>query len=160
MQILREFFTYLFSLPSFMNGNHLHSCSKSLCSFLFQKMQETLILPCRLREKDNQLTKSCESIYIELCGTTKFQPKRKDGCCANCKLQKGHRHVCNVCGKCWRLPSDLVRHFRTHTGERPFECEVCGQSFVQPSAMYHHQRSLHGMNGPGGKGGKGSFKKA
>ena len=34
-------------------------------------------------------------------------------------------HECDVCEKVFRYPSDLTRHKRTHTKEKPYECDVC-----------------------------------
>lgn len=55
---------------------------------------------------------------------------------------KGMKHIkayyCKICGRACKWPSDLEKHLRIHTGDRPYQCGVCGKRFVQKSHINTH----------------------
>ena len=45
---------------------------------------------------------------------------------------------CKFCDKGFVKPSQLERHMRIHTGERPFKCNECAKTFNQKGTMLIH----------------------
>ncbi|XP_076136440.1 zinc finger protein 236 [Alosa pseudoharengus] len=52
---------------------------------------------------------------------------------------------CSYCPKSFKKPSDLVRHVRIHTGEKPYKCDVCGKSFTVKSTLDCHVKTHTGQ---------------
>ncbi|CAG7818097.1 unnamed protein product, partial [Allacma fusca] len=50
-------------------------------------------------------------------------------------------HLCPYCQKAFRKPSDLIRHIRVHTQEKPYQCELCDKSFAVKSTLKTHART-------------------
>ncbi|GMT01399.1 hypothetical protein PENTCL1PPCAC_23573 [Pristionchus entomophagus] len=51
---------------------------------------------------------------------------------------------CNQCNKGFSHSSQLERHLRVHSGDRPFTCEQCPASFITNSHLKEHMRNGHG----------------
>ncbi|KAM9777906.1 BAF chromatin remodeling complex subunit BCL11B a [Neosynchiropus ocellatus] len=54
--------------------------------------------------------------------------------------------TCEFCGKVFKNCSNLTVHRRSHTGERPYKCELCSYACAQSSKLTRHMKT-HGQHG-------------
>ena len=62
------------------------------------------------------------------------------------RLKEGVRfYACTFCNREFKKPSDLIRHVRIHTQERPYKCPHCTRAFTVKSTLLTHARIHQNM---------------
>ena len=54
-------------------------------------------------------------------------------------------YACNFCRKTFLKEYPMIRHVRSHTGEKPFACFYCTFCCSQKSDLFRHCKHQHGM---------------
>lgn len=62
------------------------------------------------------------------------------------KKETRRNDTCEYCGKVFKNCSNLTVHRRSHTGEKPYKCELCSYACAQSSKLTRHMKT-HGRLG-------------
>ena len=91
----------------------------------------------------------CTSLFAN------YEELQKHECPA--RAQSGNDHdnargndqkfACEYCTKCFLLPSQLRKHMRAHTLEKPYMCALCGVSFAESRYLTKHLK-VHAAEKP------------
>lgn len=60
-----------------------------------------------------------------------------------CRGGELHTYQCNLCSYKTERKAHILRHLRSHTGERPFVCIYCDRSFVHKHHLDRHCKTAH-----------------
>ena len=63
-----------------------------------------------------------------------------------CFLMWVIRSSCNLCSKVFLKNSDLRRHTKIHTGEKPYQCNFCLLAFLKYCDLERHLEPTQGKN--------------
>lgn len=95
----------------------------------FRKMKLRGEFPCRL----------CTSVFPNLRALKGHNRNH-----LNSALNGTYR--CNMCPHSSLDKAALIRHMRTHNGDRPYECSLCNYAFTTKANCERHLRNRHSKN--------------
>ncbi|KAM8914169.1 zinc finger and BTB domain-containing protein 40 isoform 2-T2 [Spinachia spinachia] len=83
-----------------------------------------------------------------------LEPHDCQKCCLSFSSLEEHRqhiqevhpkefHKCPTCSKMFTSAGLLDKHKGTHSGTKPFSCELCNKSYQQLSGLWYHNRTNH-----------------
>ncbi|MGH0132396.1 UNVERIFIED_CONTAM: hypothetical protein FKN15_049222 [Acipenser sinensis] len=94
-----------------------------------------------LRNHLNTHTGVKKTFQCELCSYT---CPRRSNLDRHMKSHTDERpHKCHLCGRAFRTVTLLRNHLNTHTGTRPHKCQDCDMAFVTSGELVRHRRYKH-----------------
>lgn len=110
-------------------------------------------LPFSREEEEAQDSFTSEFRKMKLRG--EFPCKLCTAVFPNLRALKGHNRIhtsaagsgpyrCNMCPYSIHDKAALIRHMRTHNGDRPYECSICNYAFTTKANCERHLRNRHG----------------
>ena len=123
-------------------GRHLNQHARDQIKLLQEKSPKAMN-----RKKEPSLVSTGDNIFT--CSECDFTCRRKDMYTAHVK-QHSKKAVVSKCDQCpytTSNPYNLMKHKRTHTGEKPFKCSYCTYRSADSGNLNKHINSHHGVEG-------------
>ena len=116
-----------------MPSHFLHKCSTSLLVFYILKyfclQISHLVIWILLKKKGILCLNELKTLF----------------CIFSFQVNGIRWHQCTYCTKEFKKPSDLVRHIRIHTHEKPYKCRQCFRAFAVKSTLTAHIKTHTGV---------------
>lgn len=111
-------------------------CDIDDCEALFETKSE---LEMHNTKHQNILTCSYENCNLKFMNEKNFQKHLK----THCELVKKYLCPFPGCGKKFTALYNQKIHYRIHTGERPYKCEICGNDYYDRANYKYHVKTAH-----------------
>ncbi|XP_050403845.1 zinc finger protein 879 [Patella vulgata] len=84
---------------------------------------------------------NCSQCVQSFSSNEKLQKHEHEEHNLSASIPEDKSHVCDVCGKIFVKPGQLVVHQRLHTGEKPLECSFCQLFFRTTRSLLKHKET-------------------
>ncbi|XP_066595796.1 zinc finger protein 271-like [Prorops nasuta] len=106
-----------------------------------QEKEKKDIPPTTKKKKTAKSRKTNDELTCPQCSRTFHH---KNSLIYHIRSHSGERpHQCEICGKSFFAASALKVHKRLHSGDKPYKCEECGRHFRQWGDLKYHSTSIH-----------------
>ncbi|EAT37882.1 AAEL010173-PA [Aedes aegypti] len=114
------------------NSTSVYNCH--LCPQTFDKSQALHVHQLNAHGPGN------DQILCHLCAKW-FSPRHFNDHVRN--IHQDEKCICTVCGQTYSSSTNLIRHMRIHTKERPYKCKLCPYACNQSTALKQHVLRVH-----------------